>query len=134
MGRSTRLLHVPGHQVVPCLAADDEPGLAVVGEDDRDPAVAVVVVGHRVAVGAGRGNGEQVADRRGGQRRRRRPARRRSRSAGRRRVTVSVSGPANRPTIPASNRWSNSATSRLSPMPPSTATNVIAPRLTVVTR
>ena len=67
MGRSTRLLHVPGHQVVPCLAADDQPGIAVVDEDDGDPAVAVVVVGHRVAVGAGRGNGEQVAHPRGGQ-------------------------------------------------------------------
>ena len=111
-------------QVVPGLAADDEPGVAVAREDDRDAAVAVVVVGHRVAVGAGRGDGEQVADRGAPAGRRRRPARRRSRSAGRRPSTVSASGPSNRPAMPASKRWSNSATSRLSPMPPSTATNV----------
>ena len=34
----------------------------------------------------------------------------------------------------ASNRWPVSDTSRLSPIPPSTATWVITPRLTVVTR
>ena len=97
----------------------------VAREDHRDPAVAVVVVGHRVAVGARGRDGEQVAD----ARRRRgatpststsplsqwRPTTvtaRRRRRAGRR--------------SPPRSAGRTAPTSRLSPMPPSTATNVIA--------
>ena len=56
-------------QVVVGLAADDDPRLAVAAEDHRRPRHAVVVVGHRVAVGAGRRGDQHVADARGGQRR-----------------------------------------------------------------
>ena len=80
----TRSNHVAREQVVPGLAPHDRARVALAREDHRDPAGAVVVVGHRVAVGAGRRDGEQVADARGVQRARRRPARRRSRSGARR--------------------------------------------------
>src|SRR5687767_11070768 len=55
-------LDVAREQVRPCLAPDHQPGRTAGREDDRDAAVAVVVVGHREAVGAGRRHGEQVAD------------------------------------------------------------------------
>ena len=101
------------------------------GEHHGDAAVAVVVVGHREAVGAGGRHGQQVADPR------RRPARSRRSSTSPlsqwRPTMVTGSPPAacTRPAIAASKRWPYSATSRLSPIPPSTATNVRAPRLTV---
>src|SRR3954447_7813061 len=48
-------------QVVVCLTADHEPRVAVLAEVDRWPGERVVVVGHRMAVGAGGGDHEQVA-------------------------------------------------------------------------
>src|SRR4051812_16372710 len=58
----TASVDVPRRQVGPRLPAYDETGVAVAGEDHRDPAVAVVVVRHGEAVGARGGYGEQVAD------------------------------------------------------------------------
>ena len=49
------------------LAPHGQAGVAVAAEDDRRPARAVVVVGQRVAVGAGDRHHEQVADLRGRQ-------------------------------------------------------------------
>ena len=93
-------------------------------EHHRDPAVAVVVVRHRVAVRTGRRDRDQVADARRVQ-----PTPSTSTSplsqcrptSGHRARRPSASS---RPAIAASKRWPYSATSRLSPMPPSTATNV----------
>src|SRR3989442_15737098 len=48
-------------------------------------------------------------------------------------TTVTVVPPPTRSAIVASNRCPTRATSRLSAIPPSTATNVVAPNLTVVT-
>src|SRR5689334_18179334 len=53
-------LYVSGIQVLVGLAADDEPRLAVGAEHDGRARDAVVVVGHRVHVGAGDGRGEHV--------------------------------------------------------------------------
>src|ERR1700760_823313 len=53
---------IAGGEVVEGLAADDPAGLAVAAEDHRRPGHAVVVGGHRVAVGAGRRGDEDVAD------------------------------------------------------------------------
>src|ERR1700728_2108980 len=53
---------VPGQQLVPALPADDERGVAAAGEHHRDPAGAVVVVRHRVAVRPGHRDDEQVPD------------------------------------------------------------------------
>src|SRR3954470_1559154 len=55
-------LEVPRGQVLVGLAADDHAGLAIAAEDDRGTRHAGVVVGHRVAVGAGGGGDEDVAD------------------------------------------------------------------------
>src|SRR4051794_39354214 len=48
-------LYVSGMQVLESLAAHDQPRAAVGAEDDRGARHAVVVVGHRVDVGAGDG-------------------------------------------------------------------------------
>src|SRR5215213_9630766 len=61
----TGSVDVAGGEVGPGLSPYDEAGVPVACEDDRDPPVAVVVVGHREAVGPGRGDGEQVVHRRG---------------------------------------------------------------------
>src|SRR3954451_17739806 len=53
--------NVSGNQVLVGLAADDEARVAVLGEDDRRPRHAVVVVGERVAVGAGGRRDDHVA-------------------------------------------------------------------------
>src|SRR2546425_912335 len=52
---------VTGQQVLVGLAAHDDAGVAVLGEDDRRARHAVVVAGHRVAVGAGGGRDHYVA-------------------------------------------------------------------------
>src|SRR4051795_9485987 len=54
-------LNVAGNQVLDGLAAHAEPRVTAGGEDDRRARHAVVVVGHRVAVGAGRGRDDQIA-------------------------------------------------------------------------
>src|SRR3954451_10672519 len=55
-------LNVAGNQVLEGLAADDEARVAAGGEDDGRARDAVVVVGHRVAVRAGRRRDDHVAD------------------------------------------------------------------------
>ena len=62
-------LDVPAHEVLVGLAAHDHARLAVAAEDHRRARDAVVVVGHRVAVGAGGGRDDHVARARVGQRR-----------------------------------------------------------------
>src|SRR3954469_5536719 len=59
--RSPTLNVVTSSQVLVGLAAHDRAGLTVRAEDDRWPRDGVVVVGHRVAIGTGRGNDEDVA-------------------------------------------------------------------------
>src|SRR3954454_14218862 len=54
-------LKVSGKQVLVGLAPHDGPGFALADEDDGRPRLAVVVVGHRVAVGAGGGGDDEVA-------------------------------------------------------------------------
>src|SRR4051812_49935702 len=54
-------LNVAGNQVLEGLAAHDEPRVAAGGEDDGRARHAVVVVWHRLAVGAGRGRDDHVA-------------------------------------------------------------------------
>src|SRR5690242_2332759 len=54
-------LKVAGKQVLVGLATDDGARVAVLDEHDWRPRHAVVVVGHRVAVGAGGGRDDQVA-------------------------------------------------------------------------
>src|SRR3954453_9969219 len=54
-------LNVSGNQVLDGLAAHDDPSVAAGGEDDGRPGDAVVVVGHRVAVGAGGRRDDDVA-------------------------------------------------------------------------
>src|SRR5690606_22171026 len=61
-------LDVTGGEVVVGLAAHDDAGVAVPAEDHRRPRDAVVVVRHRVAIGAGPGRHEHVARLRGLQR------------------------------------------------------------------
>ena len=56
-------LAVPVEEVVVGLAAHDDAGVAVRAEDDRRARLAVVVVGHRVAVAAGRRRDDDVAGR-----------------------------------------------------------------------
>src|SRR4051812_15624056 len=58
---SSPTLNVPGKQVLVGLAAHDGPRVAVLDEHHRRPRDAVVVVGHAVAVGAGRGRDDDVA-------------------------------------------------------------------------
>src|SRR5919107_6040001 len=64
---SSPTLNVPAMQLLVGLAADDGARGAVLAEDDRRPRLAVVGVGHRVPVGAGRGRDEDVAGARVGQ-------------------------------------------------------------------
>src|SRR5215217_8830854 len=52
---------VAGEEVVVGLAAHDDAGVAVLDEDDGRAAGAVVVVGHREPVGAGRRRHDDVA-------------------------------------------------------------------------
>src|SRR3954447_880101 len=54
-------LNVTERQVVVCLAADDLASVAVAAEDHGRPGNAVVVVGHRVAVGTGGGDHQHIA-------------------------------------------------------------------------
>ena len=107
--------------------------LAVACEHDRQPQRAVVVVRHREAVGARDRHGEQVADGRSGSR-----ASSTSRSPDSQwRPTRSQRrrpGPSGRAAWATSKRCPNSATSRLSAMPPSTATKSRPVRLCVTTR
>src|SRR3954468_23415498 len=55
------LKDVTEREVLVALAAHDGPRVPVLAEDDGRTRDAVVVVGHRVAVGAGRGHHQQVA-------------------------------------------------------------------------
>src|SRR6478672_4237700 len=55
-------LKVSGKEVLVGLAPHDHPRLAVAAEDHRRAQDAVVVVGHREAVGARRGRDDDVAD------------------------------------------------------------------------
>src|SRR4051794_2920000 len=55
-------LNVAGNQVLDRFAADDEPRVAARGEHHGRARDAVVVVGHRVAVGAGGRGDDHVAD------------------------------------------------------------------------
>src|SRR5829696_5990388 len=52
MDSLSSLVDVAREQVGPGLAPDHDAGVSLAREDHRDAAVAVVVVGHRVAVGA----------------------------------------------------------------------------------
>src|SRR6266540_3114869 len=54
-------LYVTGEEVVVALAPHDDAVLAVAAEDHGRPRDPVVVVGQRVAVGAGAGHGDHVA-------------------------------------------------------------------------
>ena len=56
-----RSFDVPRGQVLVGLATHDQPRVAIPAEDHRRARNAVVVVGHRVAVGAGRRSDEHVA-------------------------------------------------------------------------
>src|ERR1700761_3483644 len=59
---ATATSDIAGGEVVEGLAADDDAGLAARAEDHRRGGDAVVVGGHRVAVGAGRRGDEDLAD------------------------------------------------------------------------
>ena len=90
---SSPTLYVSAMQVLEGLAAHDQPCLAVCAEHDRRPRDAVVVVGHRVHVGAGdrrrrgcRRRAARAASSRGS-------ARRRTRSACRRPCTACPAAP-----------------------------------------
>ena len=52
---------IAAHQILVALAAHDHAGVPVPAEDHRRARHAVVVVGHRIAVGAGRGRHDDVA-------------------------------------------------------------------------
>src|SRR3954452_24884505 len=68
--RPTRAVSlIAGEEIVVGLAAHHDARVAVLAEDDRGPKHAVVVRRHRVAVRAGGGGDERVADPRGGERR-----------------------------------------------------------------
>jgi hypothetical protein len=67
VGRGSPVTGRPSRQVVVGLAAHDDARLAVLAEDDRRARLAVVVVGHRVAVAAGRRRDRHVAGLRVGQ-------------------------------------------------------------------
>src|SRR3954465_14398104 len=60
--RSPTLKLVTGGQVLVGLAAHDGARVAIAAEDHRRSRNRVVVVGHRVAVGAGCGDDQDVAD------------------------------------------------------------------------